>query len=790
MAQPFTIYVTQFAHTDIGYTHPQEQIAGMYVDYYDRVLELCARDEIAPVEHRFKWTCETAWQVRNYLAARPERLGDFLYFARNGQIEVTASYLHFTDLIDAEAYGYSLQWAVEFCRQNDLPLRCAMHSDINGWAWAIPDLLAERNIPYFISQVHIDSATDPLGKRGSIHYHWVMENGDRLRPDVPIRVPQGFWWQGPGGNKILHWLNEHYHLGNFLGLSATQGFATEKSRYFWESDRTSVDDLYATAQREIPKYIERIQREGYPYDAMMICTSGYWVDNSPPDDRWCEIIARWNAEHDDIHLRTATMSEWFDQVTQFDTASFPTRQVAWPDHWAHGLGTMGGRIAQARRVQRGRKNVKSLVEQSGSSYATAHLATARDQELLALEHTFNAWMTTWIPYAEPINFLQAAKELNFQRAELHYHEAAGAALRAITEASDGQSLYALFDDDAPLRVVEFTGADLRLDPSKQMLLADDGQAYPFQRDSHADDMPRFVAALPGQGLARFRLIEREAGAAPTNTDWAITVDSVSGALTSLSNGREWIGQADYGFGQLVHENVIHPLGRQAVGNLRRLIVLGDAAEPLLKEWIDAPIFEHTTPTFEGSLKSASGAVFDTHTLDGNIGTMGKVQINWRVYHALPLVELVIDWDKTWNELPEAAYVAFPFAADHLKLETAGGFFQPGSHEAGGQLAGTCSSYYTIQCAAQIEQDGASLLWLPLDAPLVMPQAINYNRWETDPYDWNGFLASMPINHYWHTNFASSQRGYLRFRYRLFSRGSADQESAIRTALPLEAFGWR
>jgi len=59
--------------------------------------------------------------------------------------------------------------------------------------------------------------------------------------------------------------------------------------------------------------------------------SGFWVDNSAPDDRWCEIIARWNAEHEDIKLRTATLSEWFAQVETFDTANLPTYQVAWPD---------------------------------------------------------------------------------------------------------------------------------------------------------------------------------------------------------------------------------------------------------------------------------------------------------------------------------------------------------------------------------------------------------------------------------------------------------------------------
>jgi hypothetical protein len=83
------------------------------------------------------------------------------------------------------------------------------------------------------------------------------------------------------------------------------------------------------------------------------------------------------------------------------------------------------------------------------------------------------------------------------------------------------------------------------------------------------------------------------------------------------------------------------------------------------------------------------------------------------------------------------------------------------------------------------------LWLPLDAPLVMPQEVKYDRWETDEWQWNGLLASMPVNHYWHTNFPTSQRGYIRLRYRFINPALfASDEAAIQTALPLDAYGWR
>ena len=73
----------------------------------------------------------------------------------------------------------------------------------------------------------------------------------------------------------------------------------------------------------------------------------------------------------------------------------------------------------------------------------------------------------------------------------------------------------------------------------------------------------------------------------------------------------------------------------------------------------------------------------------------------------------------------------------------------------------------------------------------MPNAINYANWEPGPWAWNGFLASMPVNHYWVTNFAASQRGLLRLRYGLMGlAGWPDAETAIQAASPLEAFGWR
>jgi len=816
VTEPFTFYVVQFAHTDIGYTHPQEQIKLMYLEFYDKVLSLCESSKNDPETYRFKWVCETSWQVKHYLEHRPEREMELVECVRRGQIEITASYLHFSDLIDADSLERSLEWVLEFCSQHSLPLKTAMHCDINGWPWALADVLAKHGITNFASAVHVDSATDPLGKAGSIHYHWLREWNQGIRRDVPIRVPKAFVWQGPAGGQVLHWLGEHYHLGNTLGFSSNYGFHAEKSRRYYETDPLTAEEIYATAQRELPTYLERVRAEGYALPAMLMGTGGFFVDNACPDDRWCGVIKLWNASNHDIKLRTATLEEWFEELRRLEPNP-PVRAVAWPDGWAHGLGSMTARVAQERRTQRRRASVAALVVSSGDALAQRHLNSALEQERMALEHTFDAWCTTGIPAASMNAFQQSVKEVTFHNAEMYLDEASDTALRALIRTPDRSRLQVHLNGST-LQTVHFSAPDLQPDPLESVLVGADGQRHAFQLEYNQPDS--FIALLPSGGtdMTPFRLESNDSGALEARAQssqlnplatrrsnhtqegtsttletahWSLTLNPATGALSSLRDARrEWVdSSAPFGFGRLVRETVVHPLGREASGNLGRFAAMGIAGPEMLAHLGNSRVYDHQTLEMSGTPRLVPGAVFDALELGSTSSAHGKLKVTWRAYHASPLVELVLEWDKPWSDLPEAAYVAFPFAAETLQLETGGGFFTPGSHENGGQLPGTVSSFYTTQRAAKITAGSSSLMWLPLDAPLVMTQDINFSRWDIEPYTWNGFLASMPVNHYWHTNFPTSQRGPLRLRYRFYPSDS-DDETAIRAALPVDALGWR
>jgi hypothetical protein len=399
-----------------------------------------------------------------------------------------------------------------------------------------------------------------------------------------------------------------------------------------------------------------------------------------------------------------------------------------------------------------------------------------------------------------VAFQHAHKELNFHRSELALDEAAGRSLRVVYPQGDGQTLVIDAPDHAVL--IHMAAGDIPLDATTQVLHDVHGTVIPFQSDHSG--LPQFVFGFhaPHAGRHLLRLVPGNAVVTAgndvrlSNDVWDMVIDPLTGGLLHLverRSGKNWVEKHQRGFGQMVHEQVVHPLGRTAMSNggMIRQWGIGGA---LLDAWPEGPISEQTVAHTTKMTSSLRGPVFDALIWQGSSERLGKIRYEWRLYHRPALIELHIEWNKRWCEEPEAVYVAFPFAASAalLQFETSGGFFTPGYHGDGGQIPGSCNRYYTVQRAATIGNvSDHAVMWAPLDAPLVMPNDIVFDRWEVAPWQWNGFLASMPVNHYWHTNFPTSQRGLLRLRYRIAScQGASNREVAVATMMPHDALGWR
>ncbi|HVU68962.1 MAG TPA: hypothetical protein VHD63_17630, partial [Ktedonobacteraceae bacterium] len=79
-------------------------------------------------------------------------------------------------------------------------------------------------------------------------------------------------------------------------------------------------------------------------------------------------------------------------------------------------------------------------------------------------------------------------------------------------------------------------------------------------------------------------------------------------------------------------------------NEQRFLALGVASEKLKESYPEGPVFARETVEIAEEPALVRGAIFTEVRLRAQEASFGKVQLSWRFYHHLPLVELVIDWD--------------------------------------------------------------------------------------------------------------------------------------------------
>jgi hypothetical protein len=70
-AKKWNIKFIQHTHTDIGYTRSQTEILAEHLRYIDYALDYCDATDNYPDNAKFRWTCEAACPVDEYLKCRP-----------------------------------------------------------------------------------------------------------------------------------------------------------------------------------------------------------------------------------------------------------------------------------------------------------------------------------------------------------------------------------------------------------------------------------------------------------------------------------------------------------------------------------------------------------------------------------------------------------------------------------------------------------------------------------------------------------------------------------------------
>ncbi len=347
----WTIYLVQHSHTDIGYTRQQSEILAEHLRYIDKALDYCDETDHLPENAQFRWTCEAAWTVREYLNSRPEKqINRLLKRIKEGRIEVTGMFFNFSEIVDETALAIQMQTIKKF-KEQGFDVTTAMQNDVNGIGWCMIDLYHNTGVKYLTMGQH----------------------GHRAR--IPFNKPTSFWWESRSGKRLLAYRSEHYMHGNTLSLTSGK------------------IDVF---RDNLSTYLRDLEEKEYPLDRISIQFSGYITDNSPPSTKACEIVKEWNEKYEWPKLKLSLASEFMVFLEENHSDNLITKKVAWPDWWSDGFGSAMNETKTSRSTHSNMIATMGLLSMARTAGAELpddiydDIHDVYDNLLFYDEHTFGA----------------------------------------------------------------------------------------------------------------------------------------------------------------------------------------------------------------------------------------------------------------------------------------------------------------------------------------------------------------------------------------------------------------
>jgi alpha-mannosidase len=761
------IYILNHSHTDIGFTDHQEVVLRQHEEFIDQAIRLCELTADFPPEAQYRWTCEVTGTTERYLEhASDSQRERFMAWHRAGRIDVAGMQYNFTPLLGVEQMYRSLQPVRRLRERFGIEIDTAMQSDVNGIAWLFSDLLPAMEIGF------LSMAANPV------------------RGGLPKPYPSAFWWESAAGKRLLVWNGYHYLFGRSVLKLGDWRFA----------------------ESEVQRFVMKLeQRDDYPFDFLFFqSTHPMRVDNGPPDLEIATFVRKWNELGKTPRMQLVGHRE-FARILSAQQAGLPVLRGEWMDWWCDGVASTAfetgvaresHHVLQAAEVLAGWMTLRNWGQ---PPYSREEVASAYELSTLYDEHTWGAYASVAAPDA-PWTKGQENHKAGFAfRAAAHAHnmlaQAAGTVAAAVTEGGPPgrfnlgdltpSQAYPL-DEDRGLLVLNTLPWERRVivdEPEQRGGAAPAGvldmffpEGVPWGGDKPRTDRVSCEAVLPGWGWAFVRdrcqasPSLRASGATIENDWYRVTVDERSGGLL------EWLDKTDdvnlaghhdgWRIGQYIYETVNDPQGREA-------LFAADFSARDFGTWGDGTAMSRATAT-DVKVRAA-------HLLPGRARVAVDIEApgissgscTYTLWQHTPRLD--VEWTLSKQRIaePESVFFAFPFALKGARFvgDFNGLVCRPGQE----QLPGSVTAWYPVQGWVGVESEEASVVVVPVDAPLVHLGAINTGRRVNAPPG-APVVMSWPMNNHWSVNFKAAQDGSIHFRYSMTSTpGRLDVAAAARFA---------
>jgi hypothetical protein len=738
----------QHTHTDIGYTRPQTEILAEHLRYIDYALDYCDNTDDYPENSKFRWTCEAAWPVDEYLRSRPaaqiERLKKRI---AEGRIELAGMYFNFDELPDEQILAASLQ-PIKHFNENGLPVKVAMQNDVNGIGWCLNDYFNDLGIRYL-----------NMGTHGH-------------RALIPFDIPTLFWWESPSGKRLLTFRAEHYKTGNTVFKIHAGNF-----------------EIF---ENELLSYLTNLEKKGYKFDLIAIQHSGFLTDNSPPSTSASEMIKQWNEKFVWPKLKTATVSKFFEEMEAKHSTDLPVIRGAWPDWWTDGFGASAREVATVRTAQ-----TDLIANSAGLTMAALQgakmpekiddrIETANSALLFYTEHTVGYHGSVNEPFSKNTMEQRALKE--------SYAWEAGRRAKIVGEETMGLLQSYFQREKEPLLLVFNTlnwtrsgvfttyidNETLPRDANFKIVdkNGNEAKAQLVEKFSDGAYWAIWVNDIPAFGVKKYVIKTNEDEVVQQNNNtlfkdntienqwYKITIDNESGAISGIFDKelqKELVDQnAEYKLGEFIYELLDNRAQMESYK-------LEDyTREPLDSVWFDS---------------YSEGKIWNTVKFKGNTKAAnydGSYSFEIRVFKSSKRIDLVYSINKKMVTEPEGIYIAFPFTLENGKL-----FFdvQGGEMEAGvDQIPGSANDWNTVQNYARLKNNNAQIILSSKETPLMQFGGINTGRYKAGATPETTHIFGWPMNNYWTTNFNAEQHGGITWSYTISSAENSSQTTATQ-------FGW-
>ncbi|WP_309119801.1 glycoside hydrolase [Paenibacillus sp.] len=777
------IYMIHHSHTDIGYTERQEKIEQYHVDFIRQAVDICEASHKGerPEWKGFKWTCETFWAVEKFLEeATDEEKEKFVDALRRGDIELSGTYLNMTELIQYELLAEMVARAGKFAEPYGLRVRSAMTADINGYSWGYAEALADAGIEHLLSCIHT--------------HHGMFAIGRKQFP---------FYWEAPNGKRLLVWSGEHYMMGNDLGLNpdGTLSYTIRDETPVWGI----AEDHWKLAETRVSRYLEQLDKEGYPYDFVLVNVMGLLRDNAAPNGRIASFVREWNAKHGDrVELEMTTLNRYFDLVKQQDV-EIPVYRGDWPDWWSDGVASTAMHTQIFRNAQRTLSVVKRL-DPEGKSVQANEMKEAEQQLIMYAEHTWGYHSSISEPWHPMVQELGVRKEAYAANASRLAYRSLDKVLRtqgdALLRANRAFTYKVVNSFDYPVEDLAFFYLEEQWEADYfrnglEVVDEQTGEVVPHQQEKVSRGYQiAIMAKLGAREEKRYAIRSAAARAAGRTTSSTRLIGN-----DRIQDVRDLLPLAQDPDRIRITENSIESADVRITWR-RGAGIVSWVDKRTGKELIDSeqvcgaftPVYEVTNGEHGdqttvrrimgrnrkgmnvqrdfgrlcGVKAITNGALYGIVELTYQVEGMSHYSLFLKVYKDQPRVDVSVRMHKTSVWEPENVYVSLPFLREdngELWFEKAGAAIRPGID----QIPGTLTDFYCIQEGLALVAPTGGLALATPDTPLMQTGPLEFGERRVQgqaPQEERKSLYAWVLTNYWETNFKATLGGFYEFRYTL------------------------